>query len=282
MTYRSLLLTAGMLLAILVTSRLPAEGEATKGTTDEQRAAHLEKMREIARSISVFELLGERRTPSKLVEQPALKYRDDTRKLYESTMWVWGTEGRPTALIAVEFYPQKPTEPKWLYEIASLSTERIAAERGAELNWKAREPGLKLTVLDKAPAPADTPAKRLIQMRQLLQRFTAHERAPVGGRIELKPLPRPLHRYQNPKAGLLDGAIIAFANGTNPEVLWIIEAHGEAQQKPTWKYGLAQMTGAEVFVDLDEKQIWQCTAADPPAERDSYINGWLASGQDGE
>lgn len=282
MKYLSLPITATLLLAWLLVSHLPAQGDARKESTDEQRAAHLEKMREIAKSISVFETNEEQRRTTKLVDQPALKYRDDTRKLFDSTMWIWGTEGRPSAIIAVEFYPQKAQEPKWLYEIASLSTSRIAAERGAELNWKAREPGLKLQVLTDAPAASEKATTRLAQMRQLRRRFAAHERAPVGGRIELQPLAAPLHRYASPKDGLLDGAVFAFANGTNPEVLWIIEAHADKDQKTTWKYGMAQMTGAEVFVDLDQKQIWQCSEADPPAERDSYINGWLASGQPGE
>ncbi len=282
MKYRTSVLATGMLFACLMVCRLPAEGEATTGPTDEERAAHLAKMQKIAQSINVYELSDKQRTPSKLVDKPALKYRDDTRKLFESTMWVWGTEGRPSAMIAVEYYPQMAKEPKWLYEIASLSTERIAAERGAELNWTARGPGLKLQVLTAAPAPAETPARRLTQMRELRNRFAAHERAPVGGRIELKPLSAPLHRYQNAKSGLLDGAVFAFANGTNPEVLWVIEAHRDDQQKTTWQYGLVQMTGAEVFVDLNEKQIWQCAEADPPAERDGYLNGWMTSDKDGE
>lgn len=266
-----------VLAALFFTIPLPAEEPDSKTVTPEQRAAHLEEMRGLAKSIRVFEVSAENRVESKLLEQPALAYRDDTRKLYDSTMWVWGTKGRPSAIIAVEYYPQRPKGPKWLFEIVSLSTGRIAAEREPELNWKAREPGLKLQVLAGAPAPAEKATARLAQMRQLRRRFAAHERATIGGRIELQALAAPLHRYQDPENGLLDGAVFAFANGTNPEVLWIIEAHATTGQKPSWQYGMAQMTGAEVFLELDEKQIWKCTDADPPAERDSYINGWMAS-----
>lgn len=277
MKFLSLMSFAGLLPCLFLVAQLSAQGDPAANATEQERAAHLEKMRSIAQSIHVYELSEKQPTRVGLIEQPVLKYSDDTRKLHESTMWVWGAEGRPSAIIAVEHYPQKPTEPKWLYEIVSLSTGRIAVERTPELNWKAREAGLQLKVLEKAPAPSDKAATRLRQMRDLQARFTAHERAAVGGRIQLKPLSRPLHRYQSPVSGVLDGAVFAFANGTNPEVLWIIEARAVGKAPPTWHFALAQMTGAEVFVNLDQKQIWECREADPPAERGAYINGWMGA-----
>lgn len=244
--------------------------------TPEQKAAHLERMHKIARSIAVFEGTGPDKRTAELVKQPVLGYRDDTRRQHDSTMWIWGNSGRPTAIIAVEYYPERPQDSKWLYEIASLSAGRIAADRGEVLHWEARKPGLDLTVLTDAPAPAEKPAGRLAQMRQLMRRFTAHERTATEGRIELAPKSAPLHRYQDPKKGILDGAIFAFANGTNPEILWIIEAHAKPGESPTWQFGLAQMTGGEVYVNLGDKEVWTRGEADPPAERDSYINGWMS------
>lgn len=244
--------------------------------TPEQKAAHLERMHKIARSISVFDGVGPDKRTAELVKQPVLGYRDDTRRQHDSTMWIWGNTGRPSAIIAVEYYPERPQNTKWLYEIASLSADRIAADRGEELHWEARKPGLDLTVLTGAPAPAEKPAARLAQMRQLRRRFTAHERTATEGRIELAPMAAPLHRYQDPKQGIVDGAIFAFANGTNPEILWIIEAHSKQGKSPSWQFGLAQMTGGEVYVSLDEKEVWKRGEADPPAERDSYINGWMS------
>jgi hypothetical protein len=113
-------------------------------------------------------------------------------------------------------------------------------------------------------------------MKLLRERFTAHEKSVIGGRIELRPLTSPLYRYADEGSGLVDGAIFSFANGTNPEVLLVLEAH-RSKEKDTgqWQYGLAQMAGAEVFVHLDEKQIWHRPNADPPAVRDSYVNGWI-------
>jgi hypothetical protein len=242
----------------------------------EERLLHLKRMQAIAKSITVNEIHADQQIPARLVDEPLLRYTDDTRKTYDSTMWIWGAKGRPTAILAIEFYPERP-DTKWLFEIASLSKRRIRVDIENGLHWTAREPGLRLITLENAPAPADTPALRLTQMKQLHRRFEAYERAVVGGRIELRPMIRQLHRYQDAEQNVTDGAIFAFAHGTNPEVLWIIEAHQKGKAPPHWEFALVQTAGAELFVELDGKEIWTRGEADPPVERDAYVNGWLAS-----
>jgi hypothetical protein len=114
-----------------------------------------------------------------------------------------------------------------------------------------------------------------MQIKQMQRRFQAHEVAPVGGRIELRALATALYRYEDADDGVLDGAVVAFANGTNPEILLILEADGKNGVPGTWRYSLAQMTGANVSVELDGTEVWHCDEADPPAKRDSYVNGWI-------
>jgi hypothetical protein len=269
-----------LFLALLQGLRIMVLADDVSELSAEQRAAHLQRMRNIATSIKIFELADGVRKPAELVDEPVLRYTDNTRKLYDSTIWVWGSSGRPSAIMAVEYYPERRREQKWLFEIASLSIGRIAAERGQEVRWTARQPGLHLEQLADGPAPAEKPALRLAQMKKLQQRFTAYEREGLGARIELRPLARPLHRYQDDAAGVLDGAVFAFANGTNPEVLCIIEAHPADEAGTHWQFALVQMTGAEVYAQLDGKEFWKHGEADPPAERDSYINGWLATAAD--
>jgi hypothetical protein len=112
-------------------------------------------------------------------------------------------------------------------------------------------------------------------MRDLRKRFAAHERETSEGRIELRPLTSPLYRYEDAANAVVDGAIFSFANGTNPEVLLLLEAH-KTKDAQVWRYSLVQMTGAAVAVQLDGKQVWQRGEADPPAVRESYVNGWIA------
>lgn len=246
-------------------------------STDAERADRLRRMRELASS---FRLLSDPAKPDSavpLIETPILRYNDETRESHDSSLWIWSNGGRPTALLAIELYPEKPRGPRWLFEIASLSTERIGARHATDLDWTARAGGLAFHPLEDAPAPAEKPVRRMTQFKELHRRFTAHEKAVTEGRIELRPLASPLVRYTEPAAGVLDGAILAFANGTNPEVLLILEARTGDKSPAGWHYALVQMSGAEVIAELDGKSVWTQTEADPPAVRDGYVNGWMSA-----
>lgn len=242
-------------------------------TSNAERDAHRQKTKQVAES---FQIAVEDQ-PVTLAAEPLLRYTDATRRIHESSLWVWGAKGRPAAIMAIEYYPKQPMGTPWLFEIVSLSPHRIHAQKKAYLDWHAEKPGLALSTLPDAGTPADRPALRLAQMRQLMRRFTAHESAVIEGRVELRPMTNALHRYEDAKANVIDGALFAFANGTNPEVFVLIEAHAVAGGPEVWKYAFAQMTGGAVSVSLDGKTAWSCPEADPPAVRPSYVNGWLRS-----
>ncbi len=266
-----------LLVLLLLPMSLMARAAAQDAITSAQRAKHLEKMRQVAGSIRVLADPQRPESAVKLRQEPVLRYADNTRQTYESSLWIWSAGGRPAAILAVEYYnPMDPKGPRWLYEIASLSTERIAAELDGNFRWTAEEPGLKLETLPDAPPPAEKEARRLAQMKELRGRFTAYENATFSGRIELRPLATPLLRYSDAEQELIDGAIFALANGTNPEVLLVLEAQ-RVEEKAAWRYALVQMSGEPATVQLDDKEIWKKEGADPPAVQASYINGWIAT-----
>jgi len=242
-------------------------------SSEAEREEHLQRMKELAGSI---QLLADAQKPGsevKLIETPILRYSDGTRDSQDSSLWIWSAGGRPAALLAVELYPKPPRGPRWLFEIASLSTERIAARHTTDLKWNATEPGLVFQKLVGTDPAAEKPARRLTQIKDLHRRFSAHEQTVTEGRIELRPLSSPLLRYADREEGVLDGAILAFANGTNPEVLVVLEA----RENGTWQYALVQMTGAAVMAELDGAAVWNRGEADPPAVRGNYVNGWMSA-----
>ena len=244
---------------------------------EEFRAKQLVRSRAIAESFRVETKAGTTSPTAMLSSKPLLRYADATRQQDESILWLWTDKERPIALMAIEFYPKPPRGPRWLFEIVSLSESKIAVTRGTSVKWQAKQPGFARLEVPNAPDPSDRPALRLTQAKQLRDRFTAHEKTPVEGRIELRSLTNPIYRYKDEETGILDGAIFAFASGTNPEVLLLLEARQEVKSKSgAWYYGFAQMTGGEVYASLDERQVWTQGEADPPASRDSYVNGWLA------
>jgi hypothetical protein len=240
-----------------------------------ERAARLAQTKRILDAMHVYATPERTGKPVVRIDEPVLRYTDNTRLTTDASLWIFGTAGRPTAIVAIEHYPKGAETKRWLCEVASLSNERISVEYGRNIDWTATKPGLELMRLEGAPAPAEQPAARLTQIKQLQRRFAAHERASIEGRIELRPLAKPLYRYQDADKGIIDGAIVSFANGTNPEVLLVLEARQTRGEVAEWQFALLQLTGEAVFAELDGKEIWTRGGAEPPARRDAYVNAWI-------
>jgi hypothetical protein len=96
-------------------------------------------------------------------------------------------------------------------------------------------------------------------MKLLAQNFTAHEvYNPNNTRYDLRRLDRPLHSYRDDDAGIVDGGLFTFANGTNPEILLFIEArqpkgHGA---KPVWQFGVGRSAAAELHLEYQGKEVY--------------------------
>jgi hypothetical protein len=84
---------------------------------------------------------------------------------------------------------------------------------------------------------------------RLARRFAAKERITQES-IECRLLTQPIDRYQSAADKIVDGAIFAFANGTNPEIGVVFESDEER-----WLYGILRMTSAESSVTLDGRQV---------------------------
>ena len=92
-------------------------------------------------------------------------------------------------------------------------------------------------------------------MRELIKRFAATEHA-YGPATILRLMPHPIVRYADPASGQVDGTIFVLANGTNPEVMVLIEAQGRSIEKATWRFAVAPVTVAPFEVTLDRREVW--------------------------
>jgi hypothetical protein len=228
-------------------------------------------MTSLARAITIKRADEESGKPVALVPEPIFRYDDPPRHIEDATLWVFGHPGRPTAALKMEIYPNRG-----LYGLVALSPGMITAD-GDDWDWASTEPGIILRPIPNAPAPADTPRQRLVQLRLLSQRFSGFEFEPAKGRMQMRLLPKPLLRYDDPESGLQDGALFSLSFGVNPEVLILIEARkAPGASSPTWQYGIGRLGGAEVAVSLDNQEIWTQGKAYPvPQIRPTYMNRHL-------
>jgi hypothetical protein len=73
---------------------------------------------------------------------------------------------------------------------------------------------------------------------------------------ELRLLPRPLYRYPAAGEASSDGALFAFVQATDPELLLLLEVQA-TRAGPAWHYGLARMTDLALDVKLDGRSAWK-------------------------
>jgi hypothetical protein len=183
-------------------------------------------------------------------------------------MVVWPHNGRPVAMAGIY-----PWNGYLCHEFDSLSRgNQLIARDKDRVIWSPATAGVEIKPVPGAPRPAKTPAERLLQMKAIAGRFKATMTGWQGDNADqeqLRLLPRPLYRYELANAkdrdpNLLDGALFAYVQGTDPEVVLILEAIGTAD-KADWQYALVRATSGGLEVRLGNDVVW--SAPKHPANR---------------
>jgi hypothetical protein len=258
------------LLLIGVAALTAIADEDSTPTTGEELAPETKKLHDLVEnSIDDYELFADRDSDTPLKVQSVLRWRNVTRGQEGlALMAVWTLDGRPEAIASIF-----PWEAFLIHEFGSISRESKLVARtraGGDVAWSPRELGVAFADLPGAPAPADSRVARLRQMKALAARFHATMtgwKADDSDREELRLLPRPLYRYDLKESskkshpGLLDGALFAFVQGTDPEVVLILEAI-ETGDVARWQFGLSRATSGGLEASLEDRIVW--TAAKFP------------------
>lgn len=265
--------TALALGIVLVAAVLPADEPEKQPATDasqaEQRrkAGYLQAMRTLAEGLDVARLSAGGATECRMVENAVLNWSDSARHpdlIVPGTAWIWHQRGRP--LLIGEIYGRVDSIGSWNVFACNLSGDRLSLADGANKMTLAKGYYEPQEIAD-APVVAKKKSERTIQMRDLADRFDAHQF--WKERFELRLLPKPIYRYEDAESGIVDGAIFGLVHGTNPEVLLLIEAHQTAAAA-RWKVAFGSLAGARCVVRLDRKEYWTCPehtgAADDPRQ----------------
>jgi hypothetical protein len=247
----------------LADGRLPdcqlfAADEESTGNEAQVEAKRLNER--IEKSVDWYDVYPDVDSKEPLKPQPVLRWRNVARgQAGEAMMVFWAWHGRPVAMASIF-----PWEGRLHHEFGSLSrTARLVARDRDTIVWSPDAPGVEFHDVPDGPEPADNPAMRLRQMRSIAERFSSTMTGWKGDnsdREELRLLPRPLMRYDLKDAksvypDLVDGAAYAFAMGTDPEVVLVLEAVASAGEM-RWQYGLARATSGGLEARLEGKVVW--------------------------
>jgi hypothetical protein len=194
----------------------------------------------------------------RLQPEPVFHMGRQYNDVREGAIFFWlGDEDRPEAAAQI-FKVQNQGAPLglWIHEFTSLSPGTFTAELHGRMVWSPSTPGVELRPLPGATKPADSPAQRLRQMREFAEEFRATDDKGKKGWVELRLLPKPIARYGRPGSKLIDGALFAFVEGTDPEVFLFLEARASDRGRE-WQYALAPMTVFAVKGSYRGKPVWE-------------------------
>jgi hypothetical protein len=201
-----------------------------------------------------------------LKKEPVFEWSNPTREgVQQGVVFLWLRDGRPAAIGSI-FSQQhdKPSGRQIVHEFHALDVDKLVVTRpkGVLNQWKP-ESGLVRKELIDAPAPAATPAARLLQMRKLAQEFTGHETDDEGKRWDLRLLPTQLYRYPTARIGVIDGALFTLVSsaGTDPEVVLLIEIR-EEKGKLLWEYACGRFSDRNLYVKRNDKEVWSMVRND--------------------
>lgn len=202
------------------------------------------------------------------IEQPLLRWDNPVSNVPDGTLFLWtDRQARPVAIVQV--FIAAGTDDLWLHEFQSLLDGPFELRRTDQSVWKPGRAGIAWRPLPDSPAPVDSKAGRLTQMRQLAKRFSAEDDFEGKSRWELRLMPTPLHRYggADNDSTILDGGLFAYAHGTDPEALLMLEAR-TSKSGPAWFYALAPMTGYALRIKDRGTEVWAIDARKPPFQRE--------------
>ncbi len=238
---------------------LTAWGDEPQGP--DSPSARLVAMRAIADSVTVEKISGDDRLRLERLPEPVYRFDDPARQYSDGTVWAWGRDGRPAALLTLS-KDRSPTEGlRWIAELTSLTPGPISATVPGIGKWQPSGAVIVMKKFSGAAPPADDPAKRLRQMKELVRQFKVYEYFKPNNlsrreRYELRALPQPVHRYADETSGLIDGGLFTISYGLNPELILLVEANREGPSGPAWSYGFARIAIAEIHVDLEGQEVW--------------------------
>lgn len=237
----------------------PGRAEEEKPAADEkaevrdgERAKRAEKMLKIAADYKLTRPAAPD-APLERLKEPALRWSNPLRKTDDGMVFLWTIDRRPAAALCVYTYGENGID----HEFQSLSGESLELEYRSTPCWHPERPGVEFVPLrGEVDPPAGTPAQRLTQMRKFLRDFSATVGHDAVGRHELRLLTQPLYRYSDPEQGLVDGAVFAFVQGTDPELLLLIEARGKPGEPATWQVAPARMTMVALELKYQGASVW--------------------------
>ena len=179
----------------------------------------------------------------KLETNSLLSWSNPIRRAPAGAVYLWTIAGRPQLIASTYPYPYGIEQ-----ELTSLSELPLLARR-EDTDVHLFPQGIEWQPFAEVDAPKTSRTLRLTQMRRLAERFSVNGVQGTDA-FEARLLTQPI--YRSPVDSDADIAIFAFAQGTDPEAVLLIEA----EETSRFRYALARMTTLHITADFDSIRVW--------------------------
>jgi hypothetical protein len=195
-------------------------------------------------------------TAATMVPEPLLRWWQPVRGGDDGALYLWVVNGRPIAVQTFFTFRWKDNRMRALiHEHHSLAQEPLEATWHGRSTWRTPERGITFHPLDGAPAPASSAAARLRQMQALVRDFSAKTVDDKASTWTLRPLAKPLYRYEEKGPKVVDGALFAFAQGTDPEAFLLLEARVDGRDM-RWHYAVTRFTDLQITISHGGREVY--------------------------
>lgn len=259
-TWPGLITLAGICLAPLCSLGGEEIEEVPAGS--DLKAERLKSMKRTADRYEIFSA-GDEMARLERVAEPVLRWTNPVRGAKDGGLFLWTDTDRPAAILSM-YPPSGGTGDQWDHEFLSLARGRLIARRDQAQIWAPDRPGVDFKSVPDAAPPADSASRRLSQIRGMAAKFSATVTV-RGDKSQLRLLTTPIHRYGDSRGDLIDGAVFAFAQGTDPEMLLLLEARAEGAARE-WQYALARLTSWGLEARFGERVVWSAAVWDRGAD----------------
>jgi hypothetical protein len=254
------------------------QSSESKANEQTRRAAE-----RVVRDIEIEIRSDDKWTKVERIKDPLLYYGEPTRGHDRGSVWGWGPKGRPVALL--ELWQNVDSRAIWYFTICNTSGGKLRARHADAPWWDENDSAAELKDIPGAPAAADA-SLRQRQVKLLAQKFTGHEFwDPANTRYELRLLKRPLYTYRDEANGLLEGGLFTLANGTNPEIMFFLEARVDPKNnsKPVWQFTAGRLAHAELHLEYNGKEVYDAPRGNRVSgSNQPYWLGFLNTALDAE
>lgn len=231
-----------------------ADDSSAKPQAEEDNASDALRITTAAAELYEFELPGEPLRKLKLHPRSILRWSNPVAGEIYGNVFVWTLDGRPTVVGSIYQWYSPMTHGS--HEFHSLTTDTLEGEREGAVVWSTSQPGIEWRSVPDQPMVADSQATRTRQLRALSRRFQVRKTDREEETRELRLLTQPLFRYGDPDSEVIDGSLYAFVQGTDPEVLLLVEAIKTAEGVE-WRYALARMNSVKFVARYQGQEVWR-------------------------